>query len=456
MALATDALVDLVRSTDTLPTSVTERAKRAVRDHLGVASYGTTVETATVLNRYAEGHPSMGVDADAPGVTRALDGTTTTPERAALLNGTYGHAIDYDDTFASIPLHPTTVVTPAALAAGEAVDASGRAFLRAYAIGVETCFRVGHAVFPRQYERGFHTTATVGPLGAVAAAGALYDLDDDGLARAFGIAASSAGGLRRNFGTTTKPLHAGFAASAGLRAVALARAGATADTAVLDDEAGYLATMAGDAADPAAVTDAEGLTGVSDLALKLYPSAHITHGAMEALTRLRDREGLTPERVARVEATLHPGGKAVLVHDDPTDALEAKFSLGFCLASVLQGEAGLSAFTNASVTDPATREVMDRVSVTYDEAAVSELGRYGGVVEVETTDGRTYEATADAPGGPRNPASGTRLREKFDACVAPAAVDGDRLAGAVTDLDTGTVAGVLDAMTAHPSDGTSG
>lgn len=434
----TRELTRFVRSVDEVPEEVAERSTVAIRDFLGVALRGVDSEVGVTLRAYAD-------DSPAGGSCSVLNGTTAGPERACLLNGAFGHALDYDDTFATFPLHPTTVVAPAALTAGEMVDAAGDAFLAAYAVGVETLYRVGRSVFPSQYERGFHSTAAVGSFGAAAAAGVLYDLEDLELRRAFGIAASSAGGLRKNFGTTTKPLHAGFAASSGLRAALLAREGATAAPDALEGPTGYGTVMAGEDYDPSALAG-DDLTGVGDVALKLYPSAHITHGAVEALRELRSHEGLSLDDVAEVTATLHPGGRDVLIHGDPDDALEARFSIEFCLGAVLRsGSLGLEEFSDANVEDPATRAAMTAVDVEYDADAVADLGRYGGRVTVETVDGRTHEAEAiDAPGSPRNPVSEERLREKFEACVAPTPVDGDRLAAALADLaDGGSVADLV-------------
>lgn len=128
--------------------------------------------------------------------------------------------------------------------------------------------------------------------------------------------------------------------------------------------------MAGEAFDPSELEGDE-LSGVPDVALKLFASAHITHGSMEALRQLRDREGLTPENVASMTATMHPGGREVLIHSDPADALEAKFSIEFCLAAVLRsGKAGLEEFTDEYVTEAETRDAMGTVEAVYDETAV--------------------------------------------------------------------------------------
>jgi 2-methylcitrate dehydratase PrpD len=186
------------------------------------------------------------------------------------------------------------------------------------------------------------------------------------------------------------------------------------------------------------------------VAIKLYPSAHITHGAMAALADLRAREGLRPDDVASVTATLHPGGADVLIHDDPATGLQAKFSIQFCLAAVLrEGSPGLAEFTEEYVDAPETRNAMATVEVDYDADAVAELGRYGGLVRVETADGAVYEAEGvDAPGSPLNPADEERLRRKFDECVAPTSVDGEELATAIAELENRPLANVLEPLRA--------
>jgi len=430
-------LAAFVCSAEALPAETVARSKLAIRDYLAVALYGSTQETGETLRRYADAAP-------AHGPATVLDGTTASHERAALLNGAFGHAADYDDTFASFPLHPTTVVVPAALSAGEVVNADGEQLLRAYALGVETLYRVGHSVFPRQYDRGFHSTAAVGPLGAASAAGVLLGFDRDTLRRAFGIAASTAGGLRRNFGTTTKPLHAGLAASGGLRAALLAREGATADPHILDGSASYGEAMAGNDYDPSTLAG-DDFAGVSDIALKLFPSAHISHGVIEALRRLRAEGSISPDDIASVTATLHPGGEDVLIHENPSNALEAKFSVEFCLAATLRsGDLGLATFTDEHIIDESRQATLAAVNVAYDADAVADLGRYGGRITVETVDGTVYEREAvDAPGSPRNPVDDDRLRRKFDSCLARTPIDGDRLAATVDALEDETVAELI-------------
>jgi len=434
-------LAAFVTSVDDLPAKTLSRSKLAIRDYLGAALYGTTGSTCETLDAYVDADP-------ATGAATTLTGAATSHERAALTNGALGHAADYDDTFASFPLHSTTVVVPAALAAGELADAGGDRLLRAYAAGVEVLSRAGQSVFPEQYDRGFHSTAAVGPLGAAAAVGLLLDLDRATLQRALGIAASSAGGLRRNFGTMIKPLHAGLAASGGFRAALLAREGATADPDILDGEASYGRAMAGDSYDPDAL-EGDSFDGVAEIALKLYPSAHITHGVMEGLRQLRAEEGLTPENVASVRAFLHPGAEDVLIHSRPADGLEAKFSIEYCLAATLRtGDPGLAAFSDESVADIATEEALAQVGADYDADAVADLGRYGGRVTVETTDGILHERTVvDAPGSPLNPVPEDRLREKFEECLTETTIDADRVASVVADLEDRTVSDLLAAAT---------
>ena len=164
-------------------------------------------------------------------------------QTAALLNGTLGHALDYDDVQAGVRGHPSTVILPALFTAAEREGSTAEAVLAAYAVGVEAMARLGRAMGSRHYETGFHNTATLGPVGAAAALGHLLGFAPEALANALGIAATQAAGLRLQFASEVKPLHAGLAARAGVLAVELARAGLAGNAAFLDGTLGFLAVL---------------------------------------------------------------------------------------------------------------------------------------------------------------------------------------------------------------------
>ena len=414
---------------DDVPDRIHDASRTAVRDYLGVAVYGAVHPVGERIRSYVAGA--------APGeAATVLDGTTASPPGAALANGTLGHAVDYDDTFESVVVHPTSPVFAATLATleGERATglAAGRAALAAYAVGCEAAFRVADATYPSHYENGWHGTGTAGSFGAAAAAASARGLSVEATRRAFGIVASLSSSLKRNFGTMTKPLHAGHAAAAGVRAAALADAGFTADADVLDGEMGYGDVMTvGDGYDPDAVVEGLGERwAVADVGFKPYPSGVITHAAMDALRGLVREADLTPETVERVVVTLDEAADEMLIHADATDELEAKFSIEFCLAAVLrEGDAGVREFTDEYVRAPETRAAMALVEREFEPGIFGgEFAGYGARVVVETTDGRRLEAVQrHAPGGPTAPLDEARLVAKFES-AAGAALDEDGVA----------------------------
>jgi 2-methylcitrate dehydratase PrpD len=414
---ATESLAALAGSGyDDLPEEVVARAKASVRDALGVAIYGSHHEVGELIGEY--------VDRAAPGGEATVLGRgTASPPGAALANGTFAHAIDYDDTFESMVLHPSAPVLPAALAAAESTGASGRELLTGYVLGVEAAFRVGHSVYPSHYEHGWHHTGTVGCFGAATAAASVLDLPERETRHAFGIVASGSSSLKKNFGSMTKPLHPGHAAQVGLRAAMLADAGFTGDREVLDGEMGYGVVMSPDGSyDPTVVEEGRETWGVLDTGFKPYPSGVISHAAMEATRRLVVEHDLAPADVERVGVTLDEAASEMLIHARPEDELQAKFSIEFCLAAVLrERDVGVREFTDEYVTAPETRAAMETVEPAFETNLFGdEFAGYGARVRVETVDGAAYEAEERrAPGSPTNPLPDARWEAKFDDCVAP-------------------------------------
>ena len=434
---------------DDVPAETVTKSKEAVRDYLGVALYGARHEVGERMADYVDVAASNGP-------ATVLCHGAAGPAAAALANGTFGHAVDYDDTFESIVIHPTSPVFGAALAAVEvAADAdsagdlpasAGRDALLAYAVGCEAAFRIGHATYPSHYDNGWHATGTVGAFGAAAAAASALDLDAEATRHALGVVASSSSALKKNFGTMTKPLHAGHAAQMGVRAAMLADAGFTADDAVLEGDIGYGEVMTpGGEYEPETVTEGlDALTAddwaVHDVGYKPYPSGVITHAAMDAMRSLVADHDLTPGSVERVVVGLDEAANEMLIRSDAQNELEAKFSIEFCLAAVLrEGDAGVHEFTDEYVTEPETRAAMEKVERDFEEDLFGGgFAGYGARVRVETTDGETYAAEErDAPGGPSNPLSEDRLRAKFDECARAvlSPEDADAAADAVARLD---------------------
>src|SRR5712691_838039 len=227
----------------------------------------------------------------------------TSPTWAALANGAAGHAHDFDDTNFALTGHPSVPLLAASLAAGEAEMADGATVALAYVIGFEIDGALGRALNPGHYTRGWHATASIGTLGCAAAAARILGLEMGPTGHALGIAASLASGLKENFGSMTKPYHAGHAARNGVLAARLAREGMTASASALEGRQGYAAAFSG-AALPLGVFEKLGQRWEivsSGIAVKPYPSCALTHAAIDALLDLRARHRLEPDAIAGVE-----------------------------------------------------------------------------------------------------------------------------------------------------------
>lgn len=400
---------------DDIPDEVRNHAKTAIRDYIGVALFGSHHEVGDAIDDYLEAHGG--------------DGSSTVFQReaksapsAALANGAFGHAIDYDDTFESIVIHPTSPVFAAALTATEEADASTTDLLTAYVVGCEVAYRVGHSTYPEHYQKGWHSTGTAGSFGAAAAAASALSLPTDEIAHAFGIVASSSSSLKKNFGTMTKPLHAGHAAQMGLRAVLLAENGFTADPEILEGDIGYSQVMTIDGAyDPEDITDGfYEEWGVLDIGFKPYPSGVITHAAMDAMRTLVRDNDLEPATVESVTVTLDDAASEMLHHEQPEDALQAKFSIEFCLAAILrEGRAGIHEFTDEYVDEPETQNAIAKVSRAFEPNLFGDdFAGYGAIVQMTMSDGQELrEEVRYAPGSPNNPTEEDRLRRKFFECA---------------------------------------
>jgi 2-methylcitrate dehydratase PrpD len=354
--------------------------------------------------------------------------------------------MDYDDTqLATDPesvygllTHPTVPVLAAGLAAAEALDAPGAALLDAYVIGVEVACRIADAINPRHYRDGFHSTATMGGLGATAAVARLYRCDLDQTLRALGLAASMSAGLRENFGTMTKPYHAGRAAENALVAVLLARRGWTAAKDILEAKRGFYNAAAG-GYEPSRIDGKLGKPfffiepGIS---IKPYPSGSLSHPAQDVLLELVREHGLQPEQVERIDVGVNSNVPNALIHTRPTTALEGKFSLQFQMAiGVVDGRAGIAQFVDARVRDERVRGLIGRVHVHVDpEIEALGFNEMRMKVAVRLKDGRVLSGSADkAKGHPRKPMSREDMREKFSEC-AQLVMPRDQADAALADL----------------------
>jgi 2-methylcitrate dehydratase PrpD len=300
--------------------------------------------------------------------------------------------------------------------------ADGRALVLGYLVGFEVSATLGAALNPDHYTRGWHATASIGTLGCAAAAARIMGLDVVQARHALAIAASHASGLKENFGSMTKPYHAGHAARGGLLAAQLAREGMTASETALEGRQGYAAAFG--ASHPLErALERLGRTWLlldSGIAVKPYPSCAFTHSPIDALLELRARHRLSPGDVTAVEVGVNRVVPDVLAHARPTTALERKFSMQFCAAAALvDGRVDFASFTDGEVTSPDLRDLMGRVAMIVDPGLPAGVEQNAwSRVTVRLRDGRTLSTEPrGARGHPDAPLSDEALRVKFLACA---------------------------------------
>jgi len=422
----TKYVAEFVRRTQysDIPSDVVELGKKSLLDGIGLALAGSKLPTYEILRRYFSGSFSS------RGAT-VIGASGKLPARfAALVNGVAIHVEDFDDTQLAVAkdrvygllTHPTVPVLPATLAVSEAGSTSGREWMLAYHLGVEVETKIAEAISPRHYEDGFHSTGTCGVFGSTAGCAKLRSFDTEKIERAFSIAASQASGLRENFGTMMKPFHAGRAAEVGVVSVDLADLGWSGAPAILEAPRGFFHAYGG-TYDPDAILNKLGNPWTfrsPGASIKPFPSGSLTHPGMTEMLRLLRSEGIKSANVEQVEVGTNHNLPNALIHHHPHNALEAKFSMEFCMAILLlDGKAGLSQFSDAVVNRPDVQEMMSRIRFYVDpEAEATGFDKMTTIIQVHLKDGRTVHGRADfGKGSPANPMSYEEVAEKFYGCA---------------------------------------
>jgi 2-methylcitrate dehydratase PrpD len=409
-----------------IPPDVIELGKKSMLDGLGLALAGSVSKLGQITNTYVQ---SLGVTRNDSTIIGASKKSDT--RFAAFTNGIGIHADDYDDTQLAVApdrvygllTHPTAPCLPAALAVAEARGLSGRDLLLAYELGVEVECKIAEAIAPRHYEDGFHSTGTCGPFASAAAVAKLYGFDSERCARAFGIAASEGGGLRENFGTMTKPLHAGRAAESGVVAADLAALGWTASDEILEAPRGFF-HAAGGGYDPGAIENKLGKPWTfasPGISIKPFPSGSLTHPGMTELLRMIQKNNIRANQVEAVAVGTNRNMPNALIHHHPTDALQGKFSMEFCIAVLLlYGKAGLNEFTDEVVRRKEVQDMIQRIHFGVNpEAEAAGYNKMTTIIDIKLQDGRTISGRADfGKGSPVDPMSFDDVAAKFQDCAS--------------------------------------
>ncbi|WP_338597400.1 MmgE/PrpD family protein [Saccharopolyspora sp. SCSIO 74807] len=348
------------------------------------------LDTAAVALAARE-HPLTGIAAGLPDAARW----------AAI-----GHVLDFDDLHIESTTHISVVVVPAVLAAGGGADA--------YLAGAGVMARLGERLGWQHYSAGWHATCTAGAPAAAVAAGRAMGLDAERLATAMALAVPAAGGAQKAFGTHGKSLQVGFAAEAGVRAAGLARAGASADPAALDD---WLRLVGGQPGDLAL----NGPAVPGGLAIKVFPCCYAMQRPIAALREVRGdiRGEVRRVRVRTPEGTVQP-----LIHDRPGTGLQGKFSMQYAVATALLDDyPDFASFSDEAVARPEAQKLLRRVETAYPPGAD---GLLAGAVDIEVEhDGEPLRTElVHPPGSPSRPPNSAELAEKLSACGAAGLLDG--------------------------------
>ena len=428
----TAGLAVFVRDTQLahIPEEVLGKASKAIVDAFGAILCGAASEVAPPLMRYLAQSPASG-EAIVLGTAQK-----TSAELAALLNGSFGAALEYDDVYSAMPGHPAAIIVPALCTEAARGPVEGPRFLEAFVVGYEAGAKLARGVGMGHYQRrGFHATGTLAMFCALAALARLRSLNREQIQTAFGIAASMAGGLRCQFGTMMKPFHSGWAARCAVAAVALAQSGFTASLNALENEdGGFIAAYGTEDSEPALALDALGNPwSLIDpgFALKKFASCYAGHRPMDGLLTLKRELDLTASNVERITCRVPPGSLRPMRYPDPKTGLEAKFSVPYALAAgILDGRYSLWTFTDEAVARPAIKPLLAKVVALEDERCMgsSQAQRsWGsrGFVEVEasTTAGKQAAVQVEfAPGHPQRELTWDDLREKFIDCAEYAGI----------------------------------
>lgn len=412
-----EEIADFVSSLsfDDLDPDIVRLVERSFLDTIGVliAGCGEAASTHT-----ADLASSNGITGPA---TLMSGGYSTAPEAAVLANGTAAHALDFDDLSWGMDGHPSAPLVTPLLTVAELEDISGKDAITAYVAGFETMCYLAAPISPGHYERGWHATATFGTFGAAAAIASAMGLSVRETRHAMNIAASMPSGLKRNFGSMTKPLHVGLAARSGLTAARLAKRGFTADNNTLSGSGGFFEIYGPTEVEP----DLDALPELGEdwglhsygIHVKKYPCCYFTHTSIYGVRELVAELDIVPTDIARIEVVASRGAADALAHDDPDTPAQAKFSMPYTVAyAAVHGDPGLAAFEPDALNNESVRSVAETVDLQVDDAL--EYDSHTATVRIETTTGEAHEREIENPPGTHDqPLSDEELQEKFKMCV---------------------------------------
>ncbi|MEL4024270.1 MmgE/PrpD family protein [Lysinibacillus endophyticus] len=407
-----------------LPEELIDLTKLAIIDTIGVSLAGWKESAVEIVkNVYT-------LESNAQnGASLWGEPTKTSIENAALVNGTASHVLDFDDAAPSVIIHPSAPILSAVIPLAEKLGSSGKDVITAYAIGTEVMLRLGQLVDLKHYQLGWHSTATLGTIGAAAACAYLLNLNKEECSNAIAIAASMSSGLRKNFGTMTKSFHVGLAASQGIQAASLAKNGFTGSNEIFG-ESGFLNAFTGGEN----VEQIHNLIKTiefgkpfdilqSGLSVKKFPCCYGTHKLIHGVLTIKEEANITLKDVEEISIVLPPGQLMPLVHSRPVTGLQGKFSAEYtALAALKDGFIKLSTFEDEKVMDKEIQNNLPLVKVSELEGTTKtsqEIEEIPVQVVIKSKDGQQFKKEVlNAPGSKATPLSDQEHREKWIDCLS--------------------------------------
>src|ERR1700730_7371902 len=335
------------------------------------------------------------------------------PERvdalhASLLNGISSHIFDFDDTHAYTAIHPAAPVAPAILALAEYRPVSGRDFINALVVGVETECRIGKAVTPAHYDAGWHITGSGGVFGSAAAAGKLLGLNEQQMTWALGLAAVQPVGLQEMFGSMTKSFHPGRAAQNGLTAAFLAGKGFTSSEHGLEARRGWMNAVSTER-NYAALANPR--WEILHNTYKPFACGLVVHAVIDGCIQLRNQNHLTADMIERIDLDVHPRVMQLTSIKEPKTGLEGKFSVYHAAAvAIVEGTAGEHQFSDETVRAQPIADLRKKVFPKIDTTIGKEQAR----VAIQLKNGERRNVFVEhAVGSVENPMSDRMIEGKF-------------------------------------------
>lgn len=400
-----------------IPELARHHAKRAVIDWFAATLPGARLPPATLVMS------SLEKEFSSSGASVYGTGRRAPMRTAALINAASSHIIEFDDIFRDGLYHPGSPTVAAALAAAQERNADGDSFIRAVIAGYEISTRIAVAVQPAHYKY-WHTTATVGTIGAAVATATVLGLDAGRISHAIGNSVTFAAGLQKAYASDTmsKPLHAGRAAEGGMLAALTAEKGVTGPLDILDGLSGFGEAMS-DGGDWTKAVDALGARyNIQSMTIKNHGCCGHSHAALDGVIMLVNKNNLHPQDVVSVNIGTYKVARDITNRHDVSSAMEARFSTPFTAASALiYRSVRLAAFEPDRLRDPTVRALMSKVTVSIDDECERLFPRRSARVTIETTDGRRlshFQPTRK--GDPDAPLSDAELNEKYMELASPA------------------------------------